>query len=96
MDSADLLLTKPGGLTISEVAVMGLPMLLMDVVGGYETKNLKHSTNTGLEQTAATPDGIVSRFVDMIQNADALHQNAEALKKAFPPFSAQRICDVLS
>ena len=41
MDSADLFLTKPGGISTTEAMVKGLPMVLVNVVGGCETPNLE-------------------------------------------------------
>ena len=39
MDSADVLVSKPGGISITEAACKGVPMLLADLVGGCETRN---------------------------------------------------------
>ncbi len=47
MDSADLLLTKPGGLTTSEAQVRQLPMVLVDVVSSCEKYNLRHYCSLG-------------------------------------------------
>ena len=47
MRAADLLLTKPGALTISEAFVLGLPMLLHDPIPGPETENAVYATRHG-------------------------------------------------
>lgn len=47
MRAADLLLTKPGALTISEAFVLGLPMLLHDPIPGPETENAVYATRRG-------------------------------------------------
>jgi len=39
MAAADLMLTKPGGLTTAEALACGLPLLLLDPVGGQEERN---------------------------------------------------------
>ena len=39
MDSADLYLTKPGGISITEAAVKNLPMVFIDAVAGCEEYN---------------------------------------------------------
>ena len=36
MDSADLYLTKPGGISVTEAASMRLPMVFIDAVAGCE------------------------------------------------------------
>lgn len=39
MDSADVLVSKPGGISITEAGTRGVPLLLADMVGGCETRN---------------------------------------------------------
>lgn len=39
MDAADLYLTKPGGISVTEAAVKGLPMVLINAVSGCEDHN---------------------------------------------------------
>ena len=41
MDSADVFLTKPGGLSSTEIAVKRLPAVYMNTVGGCESYNLQ-------------------------------------------------------
>ena len=47
MRAADLLITKPGALTMSEAFVLGLPMLLHDPIPGPETENAIYATSHG-------------------------------------------------
>lgn len=47
MCAADLLITKPGGLTISEAFAAGLPLLLHDPIPGPETENAVYATRRG-------------------------------------------------
>lgn len=47
MRAADLLITKPGGLTISEAFAAGLPLLLHDPIPGPETENAIYATRRG-------------------------------------------------
>ncbi|MBQ0037795.1 MAG: hypothetical protein KBS74_03890 [Clostridiales bacterium] len=48
LDSADALLTKPGGSSVTEAAVKGVPMVLTDTVGGCETHNAAYLIGRGL------------------------------------------------
>ncbi|EKU71889.1 glycosyltransferase [Selenomonas sp. F0473] len=47
MRAADLLITKPGALTISEAFAAGLPLLLHDPIPGPETENAVYATRRG-------------------------------------------------
>ena len=47
MRAADLLITKPGALTLSEAFAAGLPLLLHDPIPGPETENAIYATRRG-------------------------------------------------
>ena len=51
MDSADLCLTKPGGISTTEAAVKSLPMVLINAVSGCEQYNLSYFTTLGGAKT---------------------------------------------
>lgn len=55
MDSVDLFLTKPGGISITEAAQKRLPMLFVDAVAGCESYNMRYFTAKGVALTANTP-----------------------------------------
>ncbi len=58
MDSADLYLTKPGGISVSEAWVKALPMVLVNAVAGCEGPNLDFFTRLGGAVTAEKPEQI--------------------------------------
>ncbi|MEI3088628.1 MAG: hypothetical protein V8T01_01090 [Oscillospiraceae bacterium] len=47
MDTADVYLTKPGGISTTKAAVKGLPLVLMNTVGGCESYNLQFFQRAG-------------------------------------------------
>ncbi len=49
MSAADLVLTKPGGLTVAEALACGVPLVLMNPIPGQEERN----SDFVLEQSAA-------------------------------------------
>lgn len=53
MDSADLYLTKPGGLSVSEAYVKSLPMVYIDAVAGCEEYNRRYFVRMGGAKTGA-------------------------------------------
>lgn len=56
MRSADLLVTKAGGLTPAEAFSIGLPTLLIDTVSGHERENAELFRRVGLAELSATAD----------------------------------------
>ena len=55
MDAADVLVTKPGGISVTEAAMKRLPMVLVDSVSGCEAYNLDFFLKNGGAVTADTP-----------------------------------------
>lgn len=48
MSASDLLVSKPGGMTISEALVKKLPMILISPIPGQEEKNARYLLNSGV------------------------------------------------
>jgi len=91
MSAADLLVTKPGGVTCAEALAMGLPMLLLDPLPGHEEENAAYLAGTGaagvvtLERLAEAADELLFR------DPGRLSAMAAAARKAGYPASALRI-----
>lgn len=78
MDSADLFLTKPGGISVSEAAVKRLPMVLIDAVSGCESGNLEFFLEKGAAKTADTPEKLAALCVELLKDKSRLSQMASA------------------
>ena len=48
MDASDVIVSKPGGLTVSEALAKKLPMILIDPIPGQEERNREFLINNGL------------------------------------------------
>lgn len=48
MSASDMIVTKPGGLTVSEAIAKCLPMVLIDPIPGQEDRNMDFLTNHGM------------------------------------------------
>jgi processive 1,2-diacylglycerol beta-glucosyltransferase len=48
MDASSCIVTKPGGLTVSESLAKGLPMILINPIPGQEDRNVEFLLNNGL------------------------------------------------
>lgn len=68
MDSADLYLSKPGGISVTEAMVKGLPMVFVDAVAGCEEYNRIHFIRSGGAKTGATTDEIVDVCQVLMKN----------------------------
>lgn len=78
MDSADLLYTKPGGLTSTESLVKGIPTIHTAPIPGCETKNARFFASHGLSYSAKSTREQIACGQLLIQNESA----REAMQKA--------------
>lgn len=67
MNSADVFITKPGGLSTTEAMALGIPLVFVNAVPGCESRNLSFMTEIGYAVTAKTTVEIaelVKKLVD--------------------------------
>ena len=96
MDSADLYLTKPGGISTSEAAVKALPMVLVNAVSGCEEYNLRYFVKSGLADTAAQPEELAGLCLRLLSDPHRLEAMGAAGKKLPRKNSAELIYAALS
>lgn len=93
IDAADLVVTKPGGLTCSEILAKGKPMILQNAESGLEGRLVRRLEESGV---ALVVDGAedmartVSELIKEPQKLDALKAKARAVGK---PTSSDEIAD---
>ena len=92
MDSADLCLTKPGGLSSTEAAAKRLPMVFVDTVAGCEEYNLQFFVTMGGAVTADTPEALVQMCLELMRSENRRMQMASALDTLPRQNAAQCIC----
>lgn len=81
MDSADLYLTKAGGISVSEAAVKTLPMVLIDAVAGCEEYNRAFFLREGGARTADTPKELAELCLNLMQNGNEREEMKRCLAK---------------
>ena len=93
MDSVDLYLTKPGGLSTTEASVKCLPMVMVDAVAGCEAHNRRYFLNTGLGVTADSPRALADVCAELMSNPERIRALRAAGEKHRPAVAAERICE---
>lgn len=84
MACADLVITKPGGLSTSECLVMGLPMVLINPIPGQEERNAAVLLQEGVAIRADDADALLYRIQQLLANEEKFNQmkiRARALAK---------------
>ena len=84
MSVADVMVTKPGGLSISEALVKKLPMIFFSAIPGQEANNIKVLKTYEVSQDQSSLPQIIETIHDWNANPqklDALRQRLGALSK---------------
>jgi processive 1,2-diacylglycerol beta-glucosyltransferase len=93
--AADLFLTKPGGLSISESGTAGTPMLFLDTVGGCESHNREFFVSHGWAECAGTAEEMAARCAALIGDRETLAARADTLRRTFPRDAAEHLVNTL-
>lgn len=96
MNAAELLMTKPGGLSTTEAAEHHLPMVLINAVSGCETYNLNFWVGNNMALTSDSADGLCSRVRMLMDNEDELKKLRDNLTANFSYSSSQRIYEFIA
>ena len=96
LDAADLLITKPGGLSSTEAAVKHLPMVFLYAVPGCETRNLEFFLSRGFAVSATGVDAISSLVKETISQPDKLEAMKNKLETEFYNNAARDIVNTVT
>lgn len=72
LDAADLFLTKPGGLSTTEAMHKGLPLMLINMAPGCETRNMKYLTKLGCAASANGAISLARLTAGILKSGDSL------------------------
>jgi len=95
MDSADLYLTKPGGISVSEAAVKNLPMVFIDAVAGCEEYNRVHFIRKSGAGTGNNVHEVEEMCLSLMQSNERRFMMQEKLIDIKKRNSAKSICETL-
>lgn len=93
MDSADLYMTKPGGISTTEAASKRLPMVLVNAVAGCETYNMRYFIHLGAAATADTPEELAGLALALLTDPAELRRMSDAYRSPAPAPAAEVIRD---
>lgn len=91
MRAADILVSKPGGLTSSEALAAGLPIVMLRPLPGQEERNARHLQEYGVgvrAQTSRDLSGIIDRLLKTPDRLSKMRTNARRLAR---PDSAKTV-----
>lgn len=95
MDISDLLITKPGGMTVSEALVKGLPIFIISPIPGQEEGNASFLIRSGVASKIENSKHLVEILSQVANNPEALNTMRESSKYLGKPHSAADIAALL-
>lgn len=95
MAVSDVIITKPGGLTVSEVLAMELVPIFISAIPGQETENIKVLEKYGVGVEVKNVENIKDVIMDYRANPDKLTSVREDIKKFKKPSATQELYNVV-
>lgn len=95
MDAADVVVTKPGGLSTTEALVKKKPLILTAPIPGQEEENADYLQNLGLAMRATRYTPVHELVALLLSEADLVSQMREAVTRHIHPDATQKLCDVI-
>ncbi len=93
MLAADLLIGKPGGMTVFEAMAMGLPMLIFMPLAGQEERNSDHLLEEGVAIRCNSLVTLPYKVDRLLSDPDRLRQMSENARKLGSPLAGKVIAD---
>ncbi len=95
MDAADCIITKPGGLTTSELLAKRLPAIIMNPIPGQEDRNMEFLVNNGAAITATETFGIDEALFELFSHSWRLRLLKLSVSRLGKPNSTVDLCDFI-
>lgn len=92
---SDVIITKPGGLSIAESLSMDLFPVFIAAIPGQETENIRVLAKYGLAREAANTRLIKETVLDLKDHPEKLSSIKEAIHNLKKPFAVKDICDAV-
>nr|WP_297172603.1 glycosyltransferase [uncultured Agathobaculum sp.] len=91
MSAADCIISKPGGLTVSEALAKNLPMLLVDPIPGHEERNVDFLVNNGMAALVTKNFPIDEAVYELFGNPVRLQTVRQTMQAVAHPDATERL-----
>ena len=94
MQTSDVLITKAGGVIISEALASTIPLILLNPVPGQERENAKYFERNGLAKIAYTESEIIEHLTYFL-NEENLRLVRNKMNTWYIPYSTENVCKAI-
>lgn len=95
MSISNLIITKPGGLTVSESMIKGLPIAMISPIPGQEERNAEYLVNSGMAIWLRNKDHYEEDLLQVLNNPLRLRHMSEIARLKAKPKSCEDIASLL-
>ena len=95
MSASDCIVSKPGGLTVSEALAKNLPMLLVDPIPGHEERNVDFLVNNGMAALITRHFPIDEAVYMLFSNPARLQTVRQTMRAVAHPDATERLADFI-
>ncbi len=95
MHMSDMIITKPGGLTVSESIAVGLPMGIFKAIPGQEEQNADYLIRNGMAVKIAKNKQCTETVTELMSNPDKLSAMRDSIQKCSCGNSSERIYSLM-
>ena len=93
MSASDCIVSKPGGLTVSEALAKNLPMLLVDPIPGHEERNVDFLVNNGMAALITKHFPIDEAVYELFCNPVRLETVRRTMSEIAHPDATERLAE---
>ncbi|WP_199872996.1 glycosyltransferase [Inediibacterium massiliense] len=95
MSVSDLIITKPGGITVTEALIKELPIIVTSKLPGQEERNTEFILNNGIGMIATSSNTLISCLSLLKEDIHKYNIYKENMRKIKKPYAAKDIANFL-
>jgi processive 1,2-diacylglycerol beta-glucosyltransferase len=95
MSACDILISKPGGLTVTESINKHKPIIITSAIPGHEERNADYLLNNGIAARVKDTDSIVSLIKQLTKSNSRLLHMRESAKEKSKPDATRKTCELI-
>ncbi len=95
MKACDAFLSKPGGLSSTEAAVLKIPLIHISPIPGCEKKNAVFFATRGMSVSVAKPGKELLKAIEGLKDVQAVERMRENQGRYIRPYACEDICQLV-
>ena len=95
MSVSDCIITKPGGLTVSEALVKNLPLILIKPIPGQEERNTEFLLNSGVALKSSSTYDVDECVYQLLRNDVQRERMRETMNLLTPKNATENLCNYI-